>query len=179
MKPGWSWSRYMTQTGGQRASQREYSRWVNNSALLYIPLCRISMFNDATVTPTPFELEIWDSYTGVSVVQDQKRIVPLQYIVHNSALCKIGHSVVNGWRVSFGMVMPDCSIATQLFGQLLKHVGTSSVFSNIDYIIILRTQVSQIKTPKQEDEFIEIQSSTGTAFQRWMVRTMTLVKQVY
>ncbi|KAJ8271540.1 hypothetical protein COCON_G00103990 [Conger conger] len=38
--------------------------------------------------------------------------------------------------------------------------------------------VSQIKTPKQEDEFIEIQSSTGTAFQRWMVRTMTLVKQV-
>ncbi|KAG7468177.1 hypothetical protein MATL_G00140100 [Megalops atlanticus] len=38
--------------------------------------------------------------------------------------------------------------------------------------------VSQIKTPKQEDEFIEIQSSTGTAFQRWMVRTMTLAKQV-
>ncbi|XP_048829186.1 synaptic vesicle glycoprotein 2B-like [Brienomyrus brachyistius] len=38
--------------------------------------------------------------------------------------------------------------------------------------------VSQIKTPVQEDEFIEIQSSTGTAFQRWMVRNMTVVKQV-
>ncbi|KAG9340763.1 hypothetical protein JZ751_020355, partial [Albula glossodonta] len=37
--------------------------------------------------------------------------------------------------------------------------------------------VSQIKTPKQEDEFIEIQSSTGTAFQRWMVRSATLSKQ--
>uniref|UniRef100_A0A8C9TEN2 Synaptic vesicle glycoprotein 2Ba n=1 Tax=Scleropages formosus TaxID=113540 RepID=A0A8C9TEN2_SCLFO len=38
--------------------------------------------------------------------------------------------------------------------------------------------VSQIKTAVQDDEFIEIQSATGTAFQRWMVRTMTLVKQV-
>ncbi|KAL4623534.1 synaptic vesicle glycoprotein 2B-like [Arapaima gigas] len=38
--------------------------------------------------------------------------------------------------------------------------------------------VSQIKTTIQEDEFIEIQSATGTAFQRWMVRTMTLVKQI-
>uniref|UniRef100_A0AAY4E2K0 Major facilitator superfamily (MFS) profile domain-containing protein n=1 Tax=Denticeps clupeoides TaxID=299321 RepID=A0AAY4E2K0_9TELE len=32
--------------------------------------------------------------------------------------------------------------------------------------------VAQIKTPKtQEDEFIEIQSATGTTFQRWLVRT--------
>uniref|UniRef100_A0A4W3I473 Synaptic vesicle glycoprotein 2Ba n=1 Tax=Callorhinchus milii TaxID=7868 RepID=A0A4W3I473_CALMI len=38
--------------------------------------------------------------------------------------------------------------------------------------------VSHIKTPKQIDEFIEIQSSTGTAFQRWLVRGMTVVKQV-
>ncbi|XP_076878454.1 synaptic vesicle glycoprotein 2B [Brachyhypopomus gauderio] len=39
--------------------------------------------------------------------------------------------------------------------------------------------VSQIKTPKtQEDEFFEIQSSTGTAFQRWAVRTVTLVKLI-
>ncbi|XP_064168968.1 synaptic vesicle glycoprotein 2B-like [Anguilla rostrata] len=38
--------------------------------------------------------------------------------------------------------------------------------------------VSQIKTPKQQDEFIEIQSSTGTAFQRWLVRSLTLSKQV-
>ncbi len=30
----------------------------------------------------------------------------------------------------------------------------------------------------QDDEFIEIQSETGTAFQRFMVRHMTLVKQV-
>ncbi|KAG8575202.1 hypothetical protein GDO81_009474 [Engystomops pustulosus] len=39
--------------------------------------------------------------------------------------------------------------------------------------------VSHIKTPKQIDEFIEIQSSTGTWFQRWFVRVMTIVKQVW
>jgi len=40
-------------------------------------------------------------------------------------------------------------------------------------------QVTHIKTPKtQEDEFIEIQSATGTAFQRWGVRTLTLTKLV-
>ncbi|XP_044139138.1 synaptic vesicle glycoprotein 2B isoform X2 [Bufo gargarizans] len=39
--------------------------------------------------------------------------------------------------------------------------------------------VSHIKTPKQVDEFIEIQSSTGTWFQRWFVRLMTVVKQVW
>ncbi|XP_056427853.1 synaptic vesicle glycoprotein 2B [Hyla sarda] len=39
--------------------------------------------------------------------------------------------------------------------------------------------VSHIKTPKQVDEFIEIQSSTGTWFQRWLVRVMTVVKQVW
>ncbi|XP_058855222.1 synaptic vesicle glycoprotein 2B-like [Acipenser ruthenus] len=38
--------------------------------------------------------------------------------------------------------------------------------------------VSQIKTLKQDDEFIEIQSSTGTWYQRWLVRIMTVVKQV-
>ncbi|KAL4641904.1 synaptic vesicle glycoprotein 2B-like [Arapaima gigas] len=38
--------------------------------------------------------------------------------------------------------------------------------------------VSQIKTPKQDNEFIEIQSSTGTAFQQWAVQSKTLVKQV-
>lgn len=41
-------------------------------------------------------------------------------------------------------------------------------------------QVSQFKTPQtEEDDFIEIQSETGTAFQRFMVRQMTLVKQVW
>ncbi|XP_053491405.1 synaptic vesicle glycoprotein 2Ba [Ictalurus furcatus] len=40
-------------------------------------------------------------------------------------------------------------------------------------------QVSEFKTSQtQEDDFIEIQSETGTAFQRFMVRQMTLVKQV-
>ncbi|CAM4734238.1 hypothetical protein PO909_021751 [Leuciscus waleckii] len=39
--------------------------------------------------------------------------------------------------------------------------------------------VTHIKTPKtQEDEFIEIQSATGTALQRWGVRTLTLTKLV-
>lgn len=39
-------------------------------------------------------------------------------------------------------------------------------------------QVSYIKTPKQVDEFIEIQSSTGTWYQRWLVRITTTLKQV-
>uniref|UniRef100_A0AAV2LR08 SV2A/B/C luminal domain-containing protein n=1 Tax=Knipowitschia caucasica TaxID=637954 RepID=A0AAV2LR08_KNICA len=39
--------------------------------------------------------------------------------------------------------------------------------------------VTNIKTPQtQEDEFIEIQSDTGTAFQRWSVRHMTMLQQV-
>lgn len=60
-----------------------------------------------------------------------------------------------------------------------------SFFSVIEYRPIwwsqmLLFQVSQIKTPQtQDDEFIEIQSETGTAFQRFMVRHMTLVKQVF
>ncbi|XP_068393666.1 synaptic vesicle glycoprotein 2B isoform X1 [Eschrichtius robustus] len=39
--------------------------------------------------------------------------------------------------------------------------------------------VSNIKTPKQMDEFIEIQSSTGTWYQRWLVRFKTTFKQVW
>uniref|UniRef100_A0A8C3X7K7 Synaptic vesicle glycoprotein 2B n=1 Tax=Cyanoderma ruficeps TaxID=181631 RepID=A0A8C3X7K7_9PASS len=39
--------------------------------------------------------------------------------------------------------------------------------------------VSYIKTPKQVDEFIEIQSSTGTWYQRWLVRITTTLKQVW
>ncbi|KAK2498425.1 hypothetical protein MC885_010022 [Smutsia gigantea] len=39
--------------------------------------------------------------------------------------------------------------------------------------------VSHIKTPKQMDEFIEIQSATGTWYQRWLVRVRTTFKQVW
>ncbi|EFB27705.1 hypothetical protein PANDA_011045, partial [Ailuropoda melanoleuca] len=39
--------------------------------------------------------------------------------------------------------------------------------------------VSHIKIPKQMDEFIEIQSSTGTWYQRWLVRFKTTFKQVW
>ncbi|XP_010961226.1 synaptic vesicle glycoprotein 2B [Camelus dromedarius] len=39
--------------------------------------------------------------------------------------------------------------------------------------------VCNIKTPKQMDEFIEIQSSTGTWYQRWLVRFKTTFKQVW
>lgn len=40
-------------------------------------------------------------------------------------------------------------------------------------------QVTHIKAPKTaEDEFIEIQSATGTAIQRWAVRCLTLCKLV-
>lgn len=40
-------------------------------------------------------------------------------------------------------------------------------------------QVTHIKAPKTaEDEFVEIQSATGTAIQRWAVRSLTLCKLV-
>nr|XP_006110897.1 synaptic vesicle glycoprotein 2B [Pelodiscus sinensis]XP_006110898.1 synaptic vesicle glycoprotein 2B [Pelodiscus sinensis]XP_025037457.1 synaptic vesicle glycoprotein 2B [Pelodiscus sinensis] len=39
--------------------------------------------------------------------------------------------------------------------------------------------VANIKTPKQVDEFIEIQSSTGTWYQRWLVRFTTTFRQVW
>lgn len=44
---------------------------------------------------------------------------------------------------------------------------------------VFYVKVTNIKTPQtQEDEFIEIQSETGTAFQRWTVRHMTMLQQV-
>lgn len=47
------------------------------------------------------------------------------------------------------------------------------------YTIVLSVKVTNIKTPQtQEDEFIEIQSETGTAFQRWTVRHTTMLQQV-
>ncbi|XP_065268233.1 synaptic vesicle glycoprotein 2B isoform X2 [Emys orbicularis] len=39
--------------------------------------------------------------------------------------------------------------------------------------------VAHIKTPKQIDEFIEIQSSTGAWYQRWLVRFTTTLKQIW
>lgn len=43
----------------------------------------------------------------------------------------------------------------------------------------LAVKVTSINTPKsQEDEFIEIQSETGTAFQRWSIRHVTMLQQV-
>lgn len=39
-------------------------------------------------------------------------------------------------------------------------------------------QVTQIKTIHQEDELIEIQSDTGTWYQRWGVRALSLGGQV-
>lgn len=47
------------------------------------------------------------------------------------------------------------------------------------YRLLLFSQVTHIKAPKTaEDEFIEIQSSTGTPVQRWAVRSLTLCKLV-
>lgn len=46
-------------------------------------------------------------------------------------------------------------------------------------ISLFFVKVTNINTPKtQEDEFIEIQSDTGTAFQRWTVRHLTMLQQV-
>lgn len=39
-------------------------------------------------------------------------------------------------------------------------------------------QVTHIKTIHQEDELIEIQSDTGTWYQRWGVRALSLGGQV-
>lgn len=63
----------------------------------------------------------------------------------------------------------------RLFGLnliLLKSRAEKSCFC-------LFVKVTNICTPKaREDEFIEIQSETGTAFQRWSVRHMTMLQQV-
>lgn len=49
----------------------------------------------------------------------------------------------------------------------------------LTWCVCLCLKVTNIKTPQtQEDEFIEIQSDTGTAFQRWTVRHMTMLQQV-
>lgn len=49
----------------------------------------------------------------------------------------------------------------------------------VNILFFLFVKVTNIKTPQtQEDEFIEIQSDTGTAFQRWTVRHMTMLQQV-
>ncbi|XP_075463737.1 synaptic vesicle glycoprotein 2A [Ascaphus truei] len=39
--------------------------------------------------------------------------------------------------------------------------------------------VTQIKTIKQEDELIEIQSDTGTWYRRWMIRILNIFQQVW
>lgn len=60
-------------------------------------------------------------------------------------------------RSTFGLLAYD----------LMAH--TSSLFA----------KATNIKTPQtEEDEFIEIQSDTGTAFQRWTVRHVTMLQQV-
>uniref|UniRef100_A0A8C9EYP9 Synaptic vesicle glycoprotein 2B n=1 Tax=Pavo cristatus TaxID=9049 RepID=A0A8C9EYP9_PAVCR len=60
-------------------------------------------------------------------------------------------------------VLEKQSCLPSLLLQIMKYVG----------------EVSYIKTPKQVDEFIEIQSSTGTWYQRWLVRITTTFKQVW
>lgn len=53
-----------------------------------------------------------------------------------------------------------------------------NIFFLLFFFCFFLFQVSYIKTPKQVDEFIEIQSSTGTWYQRWLVRITTTFKQV-
>lgn len=54
-------------------------------------------------------------------------------------------------------------------------IHNDQVFFEIVFIF----QVTHIKAPKTaEDEFIEIESATGTAVQRWAVRSLTLCKLV-
>lgn len=49
----------------------------------------------------------------------------------------------------------------------------------LDHNLLCRIQVTHIKAPKTaEDEFIEIQTATGTPVQRWAVRSLTLCKLV-
>lgn len=45
-------------------------------------------------------------------------------------------------------------------------------------LTLFLTQVTHIKTIHQEDELIEIQSDTGTWYQRWGVRALSLGGQV-
>lgn len=75
-----------------------------------------------------------------------------------------------------------CSHATfmklfNLFDMFWVSVGTNTkLWFNASDLFV---KVTNIKTPQtQEDEFIEIQSDTGTAFQRWTVRHVTMLQQV-
>ncbi|XP_010306025.2 synaptic vesicle glycoprotein 2B [Balearica regulorum gibbericeps] len=60
---------------------------------------------------------------------------------------------------------------------ILKHVHDTNMRAKGEPERVFT--VSYIKTPKQVDEFIEIQSSTGTWYQRWLVRIRTTFKQVW
>ncbi|KFV97229.1 Synaptic vesicle glycoprotein 2B, partial [Eurypyga helias] len=60
---------------------------------------------------------------------------------------------------------------------ILKHVHDTNMRAKGEPERVFT--VSYIKTPKQVDEFIEIQSSTGTWYQRWLVRITTTFKQVW
>lgn len=54
-------------------------------------------------------------------------------------------------------------------------MGWEIVYHNSPLFLI---QVTHIKTIHQEDELIEIQSDTGTWYQRWGVRALSLGGQV-
>lgn len=56
-----------------------------------------------------------------------------------------------------------------------RGVGWETVYDNSPLFL---TQVTHIKTIHQEDELIEIQSDTGTWYQRWGVRALSLGGQV-
>lgn len=60
------------------------------------------------------------------------------------------------------------------------HVQGKLLRQRSDFVsVCVSVQVTHIKAPKTaEDEFIEIQSATGTAVQRWAVRSLTLCKLV-
>lgn len=70
--------------------------------------------------------------------------------------------------------MVKCYFQEKLLGQIKQKTdAVSNVSSRLFF------QVTHIKAPKTaEDEFIEIQSATGTPVQRWAVRSLTLCKLV-
>ncbi|KAJ3593534.1 hypothetical protein NHX12_005868 [Muraenolepis orangiensis] len=93
---------------------------------------------------------------------------------HLSWLCwgfAIGTEVqFHGWRAY---------ILVCTFPAIAALVGVVFMPESPRYLLERVFTVTHIKTPQtQEDEFIEIQGETGTAFQRWMVRHTTLLQQV-
>lgn len=104
-----------------------------------------------------------------------------QHAKHDEAWMILKHVHDSNWRAKGEpeRVFTVRDLLTAQIACLHLCFITQPFHLNKTWTFVFSSQVSQIKTPKtQEDEFFEIQTSTGTPFQRWAVRTLMLIKLV-